>query len=174
MNQIHFDTSEICYQLGIRDAVFSPGSRNTPLSISFSRHPHLRTRVVVDERSAGFIALGIAQHTQRPVVLCCTSGTALLNYGPAIAEAYYSRTPLIIMSGDRPSEWIDQWDGQTIQQQNVFQAFVKAFIQMPTSLDFEDARWAYQTKIAQGCPFSYPFKASRTLKFSFQRALLSR
>ena len=132
MNQIHFDTSEICYQLGIRDAVFSPGSRNAPLSISFSRHPHLRTRVVVDERSAGFIALGIAQHTQRPVVLCCTSGTALLNYGPAIAEAYYSRTPLIIMSGDRPSEWIDQWDGQTIQQQNVFQAFVKAFIQMPT------------------------------------------
>ena len=66
MNQIHFDTSEICYQLGIRDAVFSPGSRNAPLSISFSRHPHLRTRVVVDERSAGFIALGIAQHTKDP------------------------------------------------------------------------------------------------------------
>lgn len=168
MNQIHFDTSEICYQLGIRDAVFSPGSRNAPLSISFSRHPHLRTRVVVDERSAGFIALGIAQHTQRPVVLCCTSGTALLNYGPAIAEAYYSRTPLIIMSGDRPSEWIDQWDGQTIKQQNVFQAFVKAFIQMPTSLDFEDARWAYQTKIAQGFHLATQSRRPVHLNFPFR------
>ena len=183
MNQIHFDTSEICYQLGIRDAVFSPGSRNAPLSISFSRHPKIHTLVVVDERSAGFIALGIAQQTKKPVVLCCTSGTALLNYGPAIAEAYYSRTPLIIMSGDRPSEWIDQWDGQTIQQQNVFQAFVKAFIQMPTFLDFEDARWAYQTKIAQSFhlatqsrrpvhlnfPFREPFYPDKNQKLTFSQ-----
>ena len=185
MNQIHFDTSEICYQLGIRDAVFSPGSRNAPLSISFSRHPKIHTLVVVDERSAGFIALGIAQQTKKPVVLCCTSGTALLNYGPAIAEAYYSRTPLIILSGDRPSEWIDQWDGQTIQQQNIFQPFVKAFIQMPTSFDFKDASWTYKLKIAQGFhlanqssipvhlnfPFREPFYPNKNQKLAFSQGL---
>ncbi len=185
MNQIHFDTSEICYQLGIRDAVFSPGSRNAPLSISFSRHPKIHTRVVVDERSAGFIALGIAQQTKKPVVICCTSGTALLNYGPAIAEAYHSRTPLIILSGDRPSEWIDQWDGQTIQQQNIFRSFVKEFIQMPTSLDFKDARWAYNKKIVKGLhlanqsnipvhlnfPFREPFYPEKNQKLGFSQDL---
>ena len=185
MNQIHFDTSEICYQLGIRDAVFSPGSRNAPLSISFSRNPKIHTRVVVDERSAGFIALGIAQQTKKPVIICCTSGTALLNYGPAIAEAYYSRTPLIILSGDRPSEWIDQWDGQTIRQQNIFRSFVKEFIQMPTSLDFEDARWAYHKKIAKGFylanesnipvhlnfPFREPFYPEKNQKLEFSQDL---
>ena len=183
MNQIHFDTSEICYQLGIRDAVFSPGSRNAPLSISFSRHPKIHTRVVVDERSAGFIALGIAQQTKKPVVICCTSGTALLNYGPAIAEAYYSRTPLIILSGDRPSEWIDQWDGQTIRQQNIFRSFVKEFIQMPTSLNFEDAQWAYHKKIVHGFhlanqsnipvhinfPFREPFYPEKNQKLAFSQ-----
>ena len=185
MNQIHFDTSEICYQLGIRDAVFSPGSRNAPLSISFSRHPKIHTRVMVDERSAGFIALGIAQQTKKPVVICCTSGTALLNYGPAIAEAYYSRTPLIILSGDRPSEWIDQWDGQTIRQQNIFRPFVKEFIQMPTSLDFEDARWAYYKNIVKGFhmanqsnipvhlnfPFREPFYPEKNQKLEFSKDL---
>lgn len=149
MDQAIFDTSEICYQQGVRNAVFSPGSRNAPLSISFSRNPKINTRVIVDERSAGFIALGIAQQTNRPVVLCCTSGSALLNYGPAIAEAFFQRIPLIILSADRPPEWIDQWDGQTIRQNNPFAQHIVNFEQAPVDRTHPDASWEYRRKIAQ-------------------------
>ena len=76
--------------------VLSPGSRNAPLTVSFSRHPKLELITILDERTAGFIALGIAQKTKKPVGICCTSGTALMNYGPAIAEAYYQQIPLVI------------------------------------------------------------------------------
>ena len=149
MDQVVFDTSEICYQHGVRHAVFSPGSRNAPLSISFHRNKKIDTRVIVDERSAGFIALGIAQQTGRPVVLCCTSGTALLNYGPAVAEAYFQRIPLIILSADRPPEWVDQWDGQTIRQTNVFANHILAYDQLPVDRTHEDAQWEYKRKLSQ-------------------------
>ncbi|MFT5570321.1 MAG: 2-succinyl-5-enolpyruvyl-6-hydroxy-3-cyclohexene-1-carboxylate synthase [Cyclobacteriaceae bacterium] len=139
MNQVVFDTSEICYQYGVRQAVFSPGSRNAPLSISFHRNNKINTRVILDERSAGFIALGIAQQTGKPVVLCCTSGTALLNYGPAIAEAYYQQIPLIVLSADRPPEWIDQWDGQTIRQQGALANHIKGFEQLPVDTSGSEA-----------------------------------
>ncbi len=130
---------EICYRHGVRYAVFSPGSRNAPLSISFSKYQKIETYVIVDERSAGFIALGIAQATKSPVVLCCTSGTALLNYGPAIAEAFYLGIPLIVLSADRPPEWIDQWDGQTIRQQNVFSNHTLSFVNMPVEIGNPDS-----------------------------------
>ncbi|MFY0686072.1 MAG: 2-succinyl-5-enolpyruvyl-6-hydroxy-3-cyclohexene-1-carboxylic-acid synthase [Cyclobacteriaceae bacterium] len=149
MNQTIYDTSELCYQLGVRHAVFSPGSRNAPLSISFHRNKKISTHVFVDERSAGFIGLGISQRTQSPVVLCCTSGTALLNYGPAIAEAFYQEIPLIVLSADRPPEWIDQWDGQTIRQQNVFSNFVKHFQQLPDDLANKSAQSTYQKGIIE-------------------------
>lgn len=150
MKQVYFDTSEICRLHGVKHAVFSPGSRNAPLSISFSNNKKIKTHVIVDERSAGFIALGIAQQTKSPVVLCCTSGTALLNYGPAIAEAYYQHIPLIILSADRPPEWIDQLDGQTIRQQNVFPQYTKGFYQLPVDVDHPDGHWEYQRKISEG------------------------
>ncbi len=109
-----------CKDFDVKTIVISPGSRNAPLTISFSLDKTFQALQIVDERSAAFFALGIAQQTRKPVVLICTSGSALLNYYPAIAEAFYSRIPLIIFSADRPKHLIDIGDGQTIRQENVF------------------------------------------------------
>ena len=110
-----------CHQFEIQTVVISPGSRNAPLTIGFSNHEDFETLSIVDERCAAFFALGIAQQTQKPVAIVCTSGSALLNYYPAIAEAYYSQIPLVVISADRPAHLIDIGDGQTIRQENVFQ-----------------------------------------------------
>ena len=109
-----------CRQFEIQTVVISPGSRNAPLTIGFSNHKDFETLSIVDERCAAFFALGIAQQTLKPVALVCTSGSALLNYYPAIAEAYYSQIPLVVISADRPAHLIDIGDGQTIRQENVF------------------------------------------------------
>ncbi|WP_075344191.1 2-succinyl-5-enolpyruvyl-6-hydroxy-3-cyclohexene-1-carboxylic-acid synthase [Tenacibaculum agarivorans] len=100
--------------------VISPGSRNAPLTIGFSNIKTIKTYSIVDERCAAFFALGMAQQTQKPVAIVCTSGSALLNYYPAIAEAFYSRIPLLVISADRPKHLIDIGDGQTIRQEQVF------------------------------------------------------
>jgi 2-succinyl-5-enolpyruvyl-6-hydroxy-3-cyclohexene-1-carboxylate synthase len=110
-----------CCQYNIDTVVISPGSRNAPLTIGFFNHPEIETLSVVDERCAAFFALGIAQQTQKPVAILCTSGSALLNYYPAIAEAFYSNIPLVVISADRPKHLIDIGDGQTIRQENVFE-----------------------------------------------------
>lgn len=110
-----------CHQFHVDTVVISPGSRNAPLTIGFSNHPEIEALSVVDERSAAFFALGIAQQTQKPVAVLCSSGSALLNYYAAIAEAYYSNIPLVIISADRPKHLIDIGDGQTIRQENVFE-----------------------------------------------------
>ncbi len=110
-----------CHQFNIDTVVISPGSRNAPLTVGFSNHPEIETLSVVDERCAAFFALGIAQQTQKPVAIVCTSGSALLNYYPAIAEAFYSNIPLVVISADRPKHLIDIGDGQTIRQENVFE-----------------------------------------------------
>ena len=111
----------LCEAKGITHIVISPGSRNAPLIIGFSEHPDMRCYSIVDERCAAFFALGIAQQIQKPVALVCTSGSALLNYYPAISEAFYSDIPLVVLSADRPIERIDVGDGQTIRQKNVFE-----------------------------------------------------
>jgi len=111
---------EYCIAYQIEHVIISPGSRNAPLTIGFTNHPQIKTYSIVDERCAAFFGLGIAQQTQRPVALVCTSGSALLNYYPAIAEAFYSNIPLIVISADRPKHLIDIGDGQTIRQENVF------------------------------------------------------
>jgi 2-succinyl-5-enolpyruvyl-6-hydroxy-3-cyclohexene-1-carboxylate synthase len=111
---------EIFAARGIHQIVISPGSRNAPLTIGFASNEKFECLSIVDERSAAFFALGIAQQTQKPVALLCTSGSALLNYYPAFAEAFYSQIPLIVVSADRPAEKIDIGDGQTIRQENVF------------------------------------------------------
>jgi len=109
-----------CEKFEFFNIVISPGSRNAPLAIGFASNKKFDCYSVVDERSAGFFALGMSQQTQKPAVLICTSGSALLNYYPAVAEAYYSDIPLIIISADRPGYKIGIGDGQTIQQKNVF------------------------------------------------------
>lgn len=111
---------EIFRQKNIQHIIISPGSRNAPLTIGFASHPDFTCYSVADERSAGFFALGIAQQIQKPVAVVCTSGSALLNYYPALAEAFYSQIPFVVVSADRPLSKIDIGDGQTIRQQNVF------------------------------------------------------
>jgi 2-succinyl-5-enolpyruvyl-6-hydroxy-3-cyclohexene-1-carboxylate synthase len=105
---------------GITNIIISPGSRNAPLTIGFASNPAFQCYSIADERAAAFFALGIAQQTRKPTVLVCTSGSALLNYYPALAEAFYSQIPLIVVSADRPQSKIDIGDGQTIRQENVF------------------------------------------------------
>ena len=111
---------EIFANRGIHQIVISPGSRNAPLTIGFASNDTFECLSIADERSAAFFALGIAQQTQKPVAVLCTSGSALLNYYPAFAEAFYSQIPLIVVSADRPHDKIDIGDGQTIRQENVF------------------------------------------------------
>ena len=111
---------EICNAKGVHDIIISPGSRNAPLTIGFTNNPKFRCYSIADERCAAFFALGFAQQTQKPVAVVCTSGSALLNYYPALAEAFYSQIPFIVISADRPTDKIDIGDGQTIRQENVF------------------------------------------------------
>ncbi|AWK05995.1 2-succinyl-5-enolpyruvyl-6-hydroxy-3-cyclohexene-1-carboxylic-acid synthase [Flavobacterium crocinum] len=111
---------EILSAKGIINIIISPGSRNAPLTIGFAQNPNFKCYSIADERCAAFFALGIAQQTKQPTAVVCTSGSALLNYYPAFAEAFYSEIPLIVISADRPQSKIDIGDGQTIRQQNVF------------------------------------------------------
>lgn len=112
--------ASLLLQKGITDVVISPGSRNAPLINQFFGLPEFTCMNVVDERSAGYQALGIALAKRKPVVVVCTSGTAAINYGPAIAEAFYQKIPLVVLTADRPRRWVDQADGQTVRQENLF------------------------------------------------------
>lgn len=129
-----FDIPEICFQYEITHAVISPGSRNAALTIAFARHPKIKCLSVPDERAAGFIALGISLQTKVPTVLICTSGSAGLNYAPAVAEAYFNQIPLLILTADRPPELIGKRDGQTIYQKELFGKHAKGYFDFP-SLD---------------------------------------
>ncbi len=140
----HFSASELarlCHAKGVRHAVISPGSRSAPLVIAFNKQEGMRCLQVIDERSAAFFALGMAQQLHAPVVLICTSGSAVLNYGPAIAEAFYQRVPLLVITADRPEEWVDQGEGQAIRQQGVLSLHMKRSVQLPRLTSDELARW---------------------------------
>lgn len=110
---------------GVRDVVTSPGSRNAPVLAALTAHGALRAHSVIDERSAGFVALGLAKASGRPVVLCCTSGSAVAHYLPAVVEAHHARIPLIVLSADRPAELRDVGAGQTIEQPGIFATAVR-------------------------------------------------
>lgn len=138
--QIINNIAEICHQHGIEKAIISPGSRNAPLTLAFARHPKIQCYSVSDERSAAFIGMGMAQADRKTVALICTSGSAALNYAPAIAEAYFQEIPLLIITADRPPEWIDQWDGQTIRQENIYGKHVKKSFNLPVDLTHKDAQ----------------------------------
>lgn len=138
------DLVAICAKKGIRHAILSPGSRCAPLTLAFARNPEIQTRTISDERSAAFIALGMAQQLKQPVVLVCTSGSAALNYFPAVSEAFFQEIPLLILTADRPPEWIDQWDGQTIHQTKVYGKHVKKSFDFPDSFEHQDQLWFAQ------------------------------
>ncbi|MGA0558712.1 2-succinyl-5-enolpyruvyl-6-hydroxy-3-cyclohexene-1-carboxylic-acid synthase [Larkinella sp. VNQ87] len=132
---------ELCVRKGVRQAVISPGSRSAPLTLALARHPAMTTRVVADERSAGFIALGIAQQIRQPVIVVCTSGSAVYNLAPAVAEAYFQEIPLLLLTADRPKEWTHQQDGQTIYQTGIFGQHVKKSFELPADFVHPDASW---------------------------------
>lgn len=157
-------------QAGIHSVIISPGSRNAPLTLSFTKDDFFDCYSIVDERSASHVGLGMAQQMREPVVLLCTSGSALLNYFPAVAEAFYSEVPLIVLSADRPPYKVDIGDGQTIQQKEVYGTHVLDFVQMQItagdSSRLESNRQALEKaintcKTRQGpihinCPFEEP------------------
>lgn len=126
---------------GITDVVISPGSRNAPLINTFDGLAEFKCYNVVDERSAAFFAMGLALRQKRPVAVACTSGSAMLNYAPAAAEALYQKIPLLILSADRPREWVDQGDGQTIRQENALQNVVKRSISLTGGMRDESEEW---------------------------------
>jgi len=152
--QAIYDIAEICARKGIEHVVLCPGSRCAPLTLAFSRQGSFKMHVLSDERSAGFIALGLAQQTKQPVVVICTSGSALYNLAPAVAEAYFSEIPLVILSADRPSEWIGQQDGQTIFQQTIFGKHVKGSYQLPQEYTPADNAWAINRMVNEAINLS--------------------
>jgi 2-succinyl-5-enolpyruvyl-6-hydroxy-3-cyclohexene-1-carboxylate synthase len=139
---------------GIEDLVFSPGSRNAPLVIGLVGSGKFRSVCIHDERSAAFYAMGIALVSRKPVPVICTSGSALLNYSPAVAEAYYQRIPLVVISADRPLEWIDQGDGQTIRQNGVYTNFIDYQVSFPSEARTQEMQWHYNHAIQKALCFA--------------------
>lgn len=109
-----------CESMTLQHVVLCPGSRNVPLILSFDGSKSFDCTTIVDERSAGFFAIGCSQFSGKPTAIVCTSGTAVLNFAPAIAEAYYQHIPILVITADRPAEWIDKGDGQTIRQEKIY------------------------------------------------------
>lgn len=127
--------------MGLREVVLCPGSRNAPLVISFNRHTAFSCTSIRDERSAAFFAMGMALELNQPVAVVSTSGSAALNFAPAISEAYYQRIPLIVITADRLKEWTDQGDGQTINQTNIYQNYIRKSYELRGDASNESDRW---------------------------------
>lgn len=119
-----------CLEAGITHVVCSPGSRNSSIVIAMDEHPQISCFIFHDERVAAFVALGMSQQLKAPVAIVCTSGSAMLNYYPAVAEAFYQRVPLVVISADRPEKWINQGDGQTIVQKGVYKNHIDGELQI--------------------------------------------
>lgn len=137
---------ELCHLHGVEQVVISPGSCNAPLVISFAGYEKFECLSIVDERSAAYFALGLARETKKPVAIVCTSGTAGLNYAPAVAEAYYQQVPLVVITADRPKEWINQADGQAIEQPGIYNNFIRHQCTLPLSGGHKDDEW-YMNRI---------------------------
>jgi 2-succinyl-5-enolpyruvyl-6-hydroxy-3-cyclohexene-1-carboxylate synthase len=139
---------ETLARLGLRSAVICPGSRSTPLTVALARHPQIEAIPILDERSAGFWALGLAKASGLPTVLVCTSGTAGANFYPAVIEARESAVPLLVLTADRPPELRDCHSGQTINQLNLFGDFAQWFSEMATPVaTVAMLRYARQTMV---------------------------
>lgn len=133
--------TQLCVDKGIENFIIAPGSRSAPLTAALAQQPGLCCRVVPDERAAGYLALGLAQQTRRVVGLVCTSGTAALNLAPAVVEAYYQGVPLLVLTADRPPEWLDQQDNQAIHQFRLYEPHVLASYEWPVDASHPDAQW---------------------------------
>lgn len=181
-----YNIAEICAQLDVKDIILSPGSRCAPLTLAFARHPEIKFKTFSDERSAAYVALGMALATKEPVGLVCTSGTAAANYLPAVTEAFYQNIPLIVFTADRPPELIDQQDGQAIRQFGLYQNHIKKSFQLPVELGHDDARWHFRRIISEAinlarqpdpgpvhinCPFREPFYPSPDSHIAFESDL---
>ncbi|MGC6433018.1 MAG: 2-succinyl-5-enolpyruvyl-6-hydroxy-3-cyclohexene-1-carboxylic-acid synthase [Crocinitomicaceae bacterium] len=136
-----------CSSHGVKNLVFSPGSRNAPFVISINDDSDFKTYTIHDERSAAFFALGIAQQLNEPVAIICTSGSAALNYYPAVAEAYYQSLPLVVITADRPDEWVNQGDGQTIVQNEVFKNHIRYSVNINDSSSHENYFWKIEREL---------------------------
>lgn len=169
--------AETFLKSGISNVVISPGSRNGGLTMQFVNDNRFTCYSVVDERSAGFVALGMAQKMREPVIVCCTSGSAAANYYPAVTEAFYQNVPLVILTADRPSNFVDLFDGQTIRQENLFEKHSYSNVQLSeeeddTTItenflkikDSMQALWQHQGPIHINMPFSEPLYESTEQK----------
>lgn len=136
-----YNLVELCALHGVNDAIICPGSRSAALTLALARNAKIRTRVIADERSAAFVALGMAYQSGQTVALVCTSGSAALNFAPAIAEAFFQEIPLLVLTADRPPEWIHQYDGQTIFQKEIYGKHVKKAYELPVDYGHKDAQW---------------------------------
>lgn len=132
--------TSLLVEWGVTDAVVCPGSRNAAIVHNLSECGRISCHPITDERSAAFYAMGMALNTKRPTVVCVTSGSALLNTAPAVAEAYYQHVPLIVISADRPQQWIDLLDGQTLPQPDALNRFVRRSVSLPEPRN-EEERW---------------------------------
>ena len=135
------------YQLGVRHAVFSPGSRSTTMAMLFTEYEGFETYMNIDERSASFMALGIAKAYKEPTVLVCTSGSAVAHYLPAILEAQYSGVPLIVLSADRPHTLLHVGAPQTVDQQKIFGTAVNYYEEL--AVPQEDHYYTYPRQVAR-------------------------
>jgi 2-succinyl-5-enolpyruvyl-6-hydroxy-3-cyclohexene-1-carboxylate synthase len=135
------DLAEICRRKGIHRVIISPGSRSAPLIGSFYSAFGESCISIVDERSAAYFALGTALYAQKPVAMICTSGTAVLNYAPALAEAYYQQVPLLAITADRPHEWIDQQENQTLRQSGIYNNYIKGNFDLQQIITSSDDLW---------------------------------
>lgn len=150
---------DILYKKGVINVVISAGSRSAPLTLSFIRYKKFNINVVIDERSAAFIALGLSQSSNLPTVLICTSGSAVLNYAPAIAEAYYQKIPLLVLTADRPPETIDQFDNQCIRQKNIYSNYCNKSFELPSDYSAKESEIFLNRIISEAFEFSlYPSK----------------
>jgi 2-succinyl-5-enolpyruvyl-6-hydroxy-3-cyclohexene-1-carboxylate synthase len=138
-----------CESYGIKNIVVCPGSRNAPFSIAFDNHPKFSTYVVHDERSAAFFALGMIDQLGSPVAIVCTSGSAIQNFSPAVSEAFYRQLPLVVISADRPKNWIDQGDGQTIRQSNVLRDHTMYVAELSDDTESDEYSWFANRELNQ-------------------------
>lgn len=177
---------EVLYRYGITDIILSPGSRNAPLTIHFTNHQEYTCYSIVDERSAAFFALGMAQSKKKPVAICCTSGTASANYYPAIIEAFYQNIPIVVLTADRPENYVDIFDGQTIRQKNMYSNHIYGSYQLSESeseesitQNFLDLKKALNTCVLKSgpihinIPFSEPlYEQTDQIEISFKKLTL--
>lgn len=163
--------SAIAAAKNIPFAVICSGSRSAPLTLAFLNQNEIECIPVVDERSAGYIALGISQQTELPTILICTSGTAALNFSPSVAEAYYQKIPLLILTADRPLEWIDQLDGQAIKQQGIFEQFSLKSYHLTGEIYHEDDLWYAQRVMNEAIDIALENNGPVHINISFREPL---